>query len=250
MKNEIYYIDCCQGDIKEGNMGFARLSDETLFLMLRGVRTGKSMDCRIYLLDGTGTQTEAMRIAVRNGYGQGETAWTDKLQRADCCGIYIPLPDGKCGKSHFRQTMPVDKTPKTSEPVTGFIAELPLLVQDKWKRLCDSYPQIHLFEGVESIVIKPRDLVVLTKEYQELAVNSFVLHAYYNYRQLLLLRYHDKSSDTYYLGVPGIYYERDKRIAHLFGFEGFENGESRLVNGDSRQAYTGCFGYYMKRVDI
>ena len=52
------------------------------------------------------------------------------------------------------------------------------------------------------------------------------------------------------MGVPGIYYDREKRIAHLFGFEGFENGESRLVNGDNRRAYAGCFGYYMKQVNI
>lgn len=52
--------------------------------------------------------------------------------------------------------------------------------------LCITYPQIHLFQDVDTVVIKPKDMVVLTQEYQELATNSFVLHAYYNYRQLLL----------------------------------------------------------------
>ena len=126
---------------------------------------------------------------------------------------------------------------------------------DKWVQLCSTYPQVHIFPEAETIVLKPKDLVVLTKEYQKFAVNSFVLHSYYNYRQLLLLRYHNnknsKADDvTYYLGVPGIYYERERRIALMFGFEGFENGESRLVNESSRQAYTGCFGYYMKQVEI
>ena len=51
---------------------------------------------------------------------------------------------------------------------------------------------------MDTVVIKPKDMVVLTQEYQELATNSFVLHAYYNYRQLLLLRYHDEDKAVYY----------------------------------------------------
>jgi hypothetical protein len=39
--------------------------------------------------------------------------------------------------------------------------------------------------------------------------------------------------------VPGIYYERQRRIAMMFGFEGFEGG-----NED------GGFGYFMKKVEI
>jgi hypothetical protein len=63
------------------------------------------------------------------------------------------------------------------------------------------------------------------------------LHSYYNYRQLFLFRYTD--SGEYYIGVPGIYSERQQRVAMMFGFEGFE-GEA--VNGE--------YGYYMKRVEI
>lgn len=149
-----------------------------------------------------------------------------------------------------KSEQPQEKPVENKKPISTFKEELPAIGQDKWSQLCITYPQIHLFQDVDTVVIKPKDMVVLTQEYQELATNSFVLHAYYNYRQLLLLRYHDKDKAVYYLGVPGIYYDREKRIAHLFGFEGFENGESRLVNGDNRRAYAGCFGYYMKQVNI
>lgn len=184
------------------------------------------------------------------------------MNREKCYGIYIPLYGGKCGKSQIRQSnfvdmsvaakseQPQEKPVENKKPISTFKEELPAIGQDKWSQLCITYPQIHLFQDVDTVVIKPKDMVVLTQEYQELATNSFVLHAYYNYRQLLLLRYHDEDKSVYYLGVPGIYYDREKRIAHLFGFEGFENGESRLVNGDNRRAYAGCFGYYMKQVNI
>jgi hypothetical protein len=111
------------------------------------------------------------------------------------------------------------------------------LYSNKWEQILKAYPRVHITEGAESVLIKPKDTMVLSEKYHELSSNSFLLHAYYNYRQLLLFRYID--SGEYYIGVPGIYYERQRRIAMMFGFEGFEGG-----NED------GGFGYFMKKVEI
>ena len=120
---------------------------------------------------------------------------------------------------------------------------------DKWQQLRKIYPEIHICSEAQSILIRPRDVVILAAKYHELATNSFVLHSYYNYRQLLLFRYTQKEI-LYYLGVPGVYYEREQRIAQMFGFEGFENGEARMQQDADNKLYKGCFGYYMKRVEI
>jgi hypothetical protein len=118
------------------------------------------------------------------------------------------------------------------------------LYKNKWHQLLKEYPQVHISPEAESILIKPKDTMVLSEKYHELSSNSFLLHAYYNYRQLLLFRYNE--TGEYYIGVPGIYYDRQQRIACMFGFEGFENGnldtQSTLQNGS--------FGYFMKRVEI
>lgn len=166
------------------------------------------------------------------------------------------------------------------------------IAADKWTQLMETYPRVHIFPEAQSVLIKPKDLIVLTEKYHEMATNSFVLHAYYNYRQLLLFCYpngagngqnadaqqqgngqpdagsrtsvhaadnsygstpnaaQSQSKTEYYLGVPGTYYERECRIAEMFGFEGFENGEARMHDEIDRVAHTGCFGYYMKRVEI
>lgn len=166
------------------------------------------------------------------------------------------------------------------------------IAADKWTQLMETYPRVHIFPEAQSVLIKPKDLIVLTEKYHEMATNSFVLHAYYNYRQLLLFCYPNgvgngqntdaqqqgngqadasnranvhaadnsygttqnvaqgQSKTEYYLGVPGTYYERECRIAEMFGFEGFENGEARMHDEIDRVAHTGCFGYYMKRVEI
>lgn len=143
-----------------------------------------------------------------------------------------------------------DSYAKDSYAKDSFIESLPPMKTDKWEQLLQLYPQVHIFPEAETIVIKPKDMIVLTKEHQDLATNSFVLHAYYNYRQLLLIRYLNKANKQYYIGVPGIFFEREKRVAMLFGFEGFENGEARLAQASGKNTYVGCFGYYVKQVDI
>lgn len=151
---------------------------------------------------------------------------------------------------------------------------------NKWSQLLEIYPRVHILPEAQSVLIKPKDLIVLTEKHHGLAANSFVLHAYYNYRQLLLFCYHNGTGNTgnhadlhaadsriaadsgnadagkpsakpeYYLGAPGIYNERECRVAEMFGFEGFESGEARMHEERERVVYNGCFGYYMKRVEI
>lgn len=122
------------------------------------------------------------------------------------------------------------------------------LHDDKWKQLEDIFPHVHPFgDGREFLSIKPKDFVVLTKEYQCLANNSFLLHGFYNYHHIILGKIVDRvngnsNTEKFYIGVPGVFYEREKTVALMFGFESF---------GCSREpAETGTFGYYMKRVEI
>ena len=114
---------------------------------------------------------------------------------------------------------------------------------NKWEQLNRIYPKIQPFGDVrEYLSIAPCDFVILSEHYQEMVQNSFLLHGYYNYGHLILTKIKEGIDDNYYLGVPGIYYEREKQAALLFGFEGFE--------GDGDAVQDGSFGYYMKRVEI
>lgn len=173
----------------------------------------------------------------------------DKAEKMTIVKQRIEEPKTEWQKEKTETIKMVNRIDK-QEPKDTFIDSLPPMKTDKWEQLLQLYPQVHIFPEAETIVIKPKDMIVLTKEHQELATNSFVLHAYYNYRQLLLIRYHNKTQKQYYLGVPGIYFEREKRVAMLFGFEGFENGEVRLAQASGKNTYTGCFGYYVKQVEI
>lgn len=117
------------------------------------------------------------------------------------------------------------------------------LSQNKWEQLERLYPRIHPFgDNREYLSITPRDFIVMSRQYQELVQNSFLLHGYYNYGHLILTKIMEGDEDRYYLGVPGVYFDREKQAALMFGFEGFEAGTDKMEDGG--------FGYYMKRVEI
>lgn len=115
--------------------------------------------------------------------------------------------------------------------------------EDKWKELCKKYEVVHPFGNREEYLsIAPKDFIIFPEKYQNLVNNSFLLHGYYNYQHIILGKKEEGGKSVYYLGVPGVYYEREKMVAIMFGFEGFECGDKKADNGG--------FGYYMRRVEL
>ncbi len=119
------------------------------------------------------------------------------------------------------------------------------LTPDKWQQLLKNYKQIHPY-GDERVYIsiEPKDFVIMSEEYQHLAHNSFLLHGFYNYRHIILGEEPEKISggEAFFLGVPGVFYEREKMVAMMFGFEAFECEGGKAENGK--------FGYYLKKIKI
>lgn len=117
------------------------------------------------------------------------------------------------------------------------------LREDKWEQLCLIYPHIHPFRDErEYLSVGPADFVLLSEKSYRAANNSFLLHGYYSYQHLILTRVEKRGEILYYIGVPGSYYEKEKQVAVMFGFESFECEEEPARYGD--------FGYYMMKVCI
>ncbi len=113
------------------------------------------------------------------------------------------------------------------------------LKEDKWEQILDTFDNIHPYgDGRAYVKLEPKDFIILSGKYQHLVNNSFLLHGFYNYRHVIL----GKEGEVYYLGVPGVFYEREKMVALMFGFEAFEceSGESKA----------GEFGYYLRKVEL
>ena len=116
---------------------------------------------------------------------------------------------------------------------------------NKGAQLMNDYPQIHPFgDDRVFISIEPKDFIILQASYQKLVNNSFLLHGFYNYRYLILgpdKEIGENDEECFYLGVPGTYFERERMVAVMFGFEGFECAGSVEI---------GKFGFYMRRVEL
>ena len=105
------------------------------------------------------------------------------------------------------------------------------------------YPEIHPFrDSREYLSIAPKDFVVLCKEYQKLVHNSFLLHGYYNFRHILFGRVRDNLDNTkYFVGVPGMYCNRERYMASMFGFNNFKKSH----RSDYANPY---FGYWYQEI--
>ena len=257
---QFFYVDYMNNGKKERNIGFLRVENDGVSVGLRGVPLQCGDRCKVYAVNSFDEKILLGEIAVKAGYGMEKMKWNDRVDFARCMRVEIPLYGTRKGVCVLRDAYPAsDSTasvPEQNEIRVAKHAErteceelCEEIYEDKWQQLRRLYPEIHICPEAQSILIRPRDVVILSEKYHELATNSFVLHAYYNYRQLLLFRYM-QNDIQYYLGVPGVYYEREQRIAQMFGFEGFENGEARMQQDAYNKLYRGCFGYYMKHVEI
>lgn len=180
-----------------------------------------------------------------------------QVREEDVCGIAIRLGEGwkisGCWKESASLQRACQKTEQKTEREAAYDSmENPVLhaaggsrLEDKWTRLQRSYKTVHPFGDDRTFLsVELRDFHLLTAPYQRLANNSFLLHGFYNYRHLILgpdKELGGSSGICFYLGVPGAYFEREKMVAVMFGFEGFECGGA-VENGK--------FGYYMRRVEV
>ncbi len=275
---QFFYIDYMNGDQKERNVGFLRVERKGVCIGLRGVPSQCGKSCSVFAVGGAGERRCLGDIAIENGYGMKTLDWGESKGFERCVRIEIPFYGCRKGVCVLRENSAPPQEERAAAPLKasvsephnlpqeeGRVCDLPeKLPEDKWAQLLETYPQVHIYPEAQSVLIKPKDLVVLTQRYHSLISNSFVLHSYYNYRQLLLFRFEERQmpereiraadketpAAEYYLGVPGVYFEREKRISQMFGFEGFDIGEARMCEPGKREIYEGCFGYYMKRVEI
>ena len=110
-----------------------------------------------------------------------------------------------------------------------------------WQELRKSYPKIQPFEydgNSEVLTIRPQDIGKLPRENWIYGNNSFLLHGYYHFRYLILVRLEpDGGEPRYLIGIPGHYYNSEKYMAAMFGFPNF-------VLSKKQPPTDGRFGYW------
>lgn len=144
------------------------------------------------------------------------------------------------------QTPPAQTPPMQRPPVQTPPAQTP--------RMMDS-EDIEEVEEVSAYVlpvsrryekIQRQDLSRLPRREWKLANNSFLLHGFYNYHHLLYIEDGDKT----WIGVPGIYHEKEKAAANAFGFTEFQHLADMEIELSQEEKNTyDDFGYWCRQVE-
>ena len=94
--------------------------------------------------------------------------------------------------------------------------------------------------------IQRQDLSRLPRREWRIANNSFLLHGFYNYHHLLYIEENDKI----WIGVPGIYHEKEQMAAKTFGFPEFRRmTEVDLELSEEETNTYEDFGYWCRQVE-
>ena len=116
---------------------------------------------------------------------------------------------------------------------------------DAFEKMLEEYPKLPMYGATElfdCVRIHPKDIGKLDMRNWKLGVNSFLTHGFYTYQYLLLgkMRFGDGNTRPI-IGVPGIYSNREKYLANMFGFEQFIPVKKTGVK-------TGGFGYWIVEI--
>lgn len=112
------------------------------------------------------------------------------------------------------------------------------------EKMLASYPKLPRFVDsplIECVKILPQDIGKLAVSNWKLGTNSFLSHAYFRYRYLMLGRVLIDNQEKIVVGIPGVYTNKEKYLANMFGF-------SRFVPVKNTSVMTGKFGYWIFEV--
>lgn len=156
-----------------------------------------------------------------------------EIQAAELVAEPEPMTEAEMPK---QEEMPVQKMPVQNKQ------EVYDPRQSQWSYLTRHFPVMQYVDGdavISSIRLSHRDLNRVPRDKWELGNNSFLLHGFYQYQHLLLLRRQTDEEVQYLLGVPGVYNEREQMMASMFGFQEF-----KVMKGPDKA--DGSFGYWCR----
>lgn len=260
-EKKIMYLSCYQGEKKESGAGFARITGKDnewcVDIQVKKGFCGQGNEHILYFLisnekifvEKISVQAEGMsfhgkfHVNEEKIFIHGREYWLK-----DVLGVEIRDNSETFIAGYLSEREKPDKQEPEAAVFAADLEQEPQEVctfDNKWEQLVNDYPQIRPFgDDRVFISIEPKDFIILRASYQKLVNNSFLLHGFYNYRYLILgpdKEMGESDGECFYLGVPGTYFEREKMVAVMFGFEGFECAGPVEI---------GKFGFYMRRVEL
>ena len=267
----VSYIYRYRNGVRCENAGFIkvqriahRLSDDVRIQIGLKLCKKRACDCKVYLLHDTyrteylheihfaaeerDTIMSRIEIPWDNPLGDGTS-----IEGYD--GLFFLCDDGEMLTGMWNEyevqlkaitdnmNKKVENTDKTVQQELEEVSATEQITES-WQTILDTYPRLPLFTDsqlLECVKIVPQDIGKLAIGNWKLGVNTFVSHGYYHYRYLMLGRIKFDSGECVVIGVPGVFTNKEKYLANMFGFDTF-------VPAKKSNVLTGNFGYWVSEV--
>ena len=117
--------------------------------------------------------------------------------------------------------------------------------QSDWTTIFSQNNTIDAFSDddyYDCVEITPEDIKKLPLSDTNMYNNSFLMHGYYGYKHILFGKVQKNGEkNLYFIGIPGVYSNREKFMSSMFGFNNFKKSH----RSDFRNPY---FGYWYMEV--
>lgn len=136
----------------------------------------------------------------------------------------------------FRNTNPQGTTPQNAKPQEEMPAFEKVFIN---RDFIDAFEDDYFYDCVE---VTPELLKQLPIEDDAVVNNSFLVHGYYNFKHILFGKVCENDNNIrYFIGVPGMYCNRERFMASMFGFCNFKKSH----RSDYSNPY---FGYWYQEI--
>lgn len=157
----------------------------------------------------------------------------------DIKGIIFQRPNGEIYMGTWEEggiALPTTPQPRETLEREGMVMEQEMETDE------DTYV---LPNDVRYEKIQRQDLSRLPRKEWRLANNSFLLHGYYNYHHLLYI----EEGGQIWIGVPGIFHEKEQLAANNFGFSRFLRlTDADIELHDNETNTYEDFGYWCRQI--
>lgn len=176
-------------------------------------------------------QTQAVRVQTASENAEPEEILAEEEHRTE------QVQREMVGRAEVRvSAVPVQETANPQKPLPP---------NDGISGIFENADFINAFDDdyyFDCIEVTPSQLQNLPLEDKAVVNNSFLEHGYYNFRHLLFGRVKPNERHTsYFIGVPGMYCNRERFMATMFGFNNFKKSH----RADYSNPY---FGYWYQEI--
>lgn len=137
----------------------------------------------------------------------------------------------------------VRRYPLESPPISSQDTQPePITPSSRWQKIQESYPHTQPFfddEIHECVKLSLKDIPTLAQQSLYIGNNQFLTHGYQTFHHFLLGRMEGLRPEEYVLGVPGVYDEKERFLAAMFGFPNFKPARNKAIR-------PGQFGYWYR----